>query len=180
MARIKNSVNVKINLLYVAISITLSITVKLHAQILPDWENPDVNGINKEMPHAYTFLSGTKANNPMIQSLNGIWKFKWSPDPQSRPADFYRENDSSENWDNILVPGHWELQGFGTPIYTNITYPFKRDPPKVTSEPPKILPAFSSGILWAAITPPLIFLKAGATNKYSSTLAAYNQPCIYG
>ncbi|HTJ50850.1 MAG TPA: glycoside hydrolase family 2 TIM barrel-domain containing protein [Cyclobacteriaceae bacterium] len=73
----------------------------------------------------------------MVQSLNGIWKFKWSPDPQSRPVNFYTENYSTENWDNILVPGNWELQGFGTPIYTNITYPFKRDPPRVTSEPEK-------------------------------------------
>jgi beta-galactosidase len=61
-------------------------------------------------------LSETKTNNQLIQSLNGIWKFKWSPDPQSRPVDFYKENYSTENWDNILVPGNWELQGFGTPF----------------------------------------------------------------
>lgn len=114
----------------------------LYAQTLPDWENPDVNGINKEKPHAYGFLASEKANNPTVQSLNGIWKFKWSPDPQSRPADFYTENYSTENWDNILVPGNWELQGFGTPIYTNITYPFKRDAPKVTSEPEKHFTSF--------------------------------------
>ena len=102
---------------------------KLNAQDMNDWENPDVNGINKERPHAYSFLAGEKASNPMVQSLNGIWKFKWSPDPQSRPADFYRENYSTENWNNILVPGNWELQGFGTPIYVNIAYPFKRDFP---------------------------------------------------
>src|SRR6185295_18298499 len=100
------------------------------------------NGINKEKPHAYSFLSEEKANNPMVHSLNGIWKFKWSPDPQSRPVNFYKENYSTETWHNILVPGNWELQGFGTPIYTNITYPFKRDPPKVTSEPEKHFTSF--------------------------------------
>ena len=114
----------------------------LYAQTLPDWENPDVNGINKENPHAYGFLASEKASNPTVQSLNGIWKFKWSPDPQSRPVDFYTENYSTENWDNILVPGNWELQGFGTPIYTNFTYPFKRDAPKVTSEPEKSFTSF--------------------------------------
>lgn len=108
---------------------------KINAQTVPDWENPDVNQINKEQPHAFTFLAGEKANNPMIRSLNGIWKFKWSPNPQSRPAGFYTENYTAENWDNILMPGNWELQGFGTPIYTNIAYPFKVDPPKVTREP---------------------------------------------
>jgi len=114
----------------------------LYAQSIPDWENPDVNGINKEKPHAYGFLASEKANIPTIQSLNGIWKFNWSPDPQSRPMDFYKENYSTENWDIILVPGNWELQGFGTPIYTNFTYPFKRDPPKITSEPEKSYTSF--------------------------------------
>ena len=114
----------------------------LNAQSLPDWENPDVNGINKEKPHAYGFLASEKVNNPTVQSLNGIWKFKWSPDPQSRPVDFFKENYSTENWNNILVPGNWELQGFGTPIYTNFTYPFKRDAPKVTSEPEKSFTSF--------------------------------------
>src|ERR1035437_9362134 len=80
----------------------------LYAQSLPDWENPDVNGINKEEPHAYSFLASEKANNPKVQSLNGIWKFKWSPDPQSRPVDFYTKNYSTANWNSILVPGNWE------------------------------------------------------------------------
>lgn len=120
----------------------LSVNI-LNAQTLPDWENPDVNGINKEKPHAYGFMASEKTNNPMIQSLNSIWKFKWSPDPQSRPVDFYTNNYSTENWDNILVPGNWELQGFGTPIYTNFIYPFKRDAPKVTSEPDKNYTSFS-------------------------------------
>jgi beta-galactosidase len=114
----------------------------LYAQTTPDWENPDVNGINKEKPHAFSSLASEKANNPLIQSLNGLWKFKWSPDQQSRPVDFYTENYSTENWDNILVPGNWELQGFGTPIYTNFNYPFKRDAPKVTSEPDKSFTSF--------------------------------------
>lgn len=111
------------------------IATNLFAQNVNDWENPDVNGINKERPHAYNFLADKKAENPNILSLNGIWKFRYSPDPQSRPIDFYKEGFSTEKWENILVPGNWELQGFGTPIYTNISYPFKSDPPRVMSEP---------------------------------------------
>lgn len=114
----------------------------LYAQSLPDWENPNINGVNKEKPHAYSFLASEKANNPTVQSLNGIWKFNWSPDPQSRPVDFYTENYSTENWNNILVPGNWELQGFGTPIYTNVTYPFKVDLPRVTLEPEKYFTSY--------------------------------------
>jgi beta-galactosidase len=118
------------------------VSLQLGAQNLNDWENPDVNGINKESPHAYSFLVEEKTGNPSVQSLNGIWKFKWSPDPQSRPVDFYAESYSTEKWDNILVPGNWELQGFGTPIYTNSAYPFKVDPPKVTSEPEKYFTSY--------------------------------------
>lgn len=106
-------------------------------QTINNWENPDINGQNKEKPHVYTFLAEEKACNPIIRSLNGIWKFKWSPDPQSRPADFYTEGYSTEKWDNILVPVNWELQGFGTPIYTNVPYPFRRDIPRVSGEPDK-------------------------------------------
>jgi beta-galactosidase len=120
--------------LFALVSLQVS---RLDAQNFNDWENPDVNGINKEKPHAFTFLAEEKANNPMVKSLNGIWKFKWSPDPQSRPADFYKVNYPTDKWDNIQVPINWELQGFGTPIYTNVPYPFKKDPPKVMSEPEK-------------------------------------------
>jgi beta-galactosidase len=120
---------------YLLVLIIVVSAFRIGAQNINDWENPAVNAINKEKPHAYGFLASEKANNPAVLSLNGTWKFKWSPDPQSRPLDFYAENYSKENWDNILVPGNWEMQGFGTPIYTNITYPFKRNAPKVTSKP---------------------------------------------
>ena len=127
----------KLFLFSVLVASALLSTYKAHAQEINDWENPNINSINRETPHAYGFLADDKANNPLIKSLNGIWKFKWSPDPQSRPADFYTENYSTDKWNDILVPGNWELQGFGTPVYTNFTYPFKRDAPRVLSEPKK-------------------------------------------
>lgn len=125
-------------------AIALLTTSSTKAQELHDWENPEVIGINKEKPHAYGFLEEKKANDPLVRSLDGIWKFKWSPDPQSRPVDFYSESYSTNEWDNIVVPGNWELQGFGTPIYTNITYPFKPDQPKVTCEPEKYFTSYST------------------------------------
>ena len=105
------------------------------AQQINDWVNPEVTGINKEKVHATITLPGEKQDNPRIISLNGIWKFKWSPNPETRPVDFFRTDYLDIDWDNILVPGNWEMQGFGTPIYTNIKFPFKADPPRVTSEP---------------------------------------------
>jgi len=73
---------------------------------VPDWENPDVNGINKEKTHATFCLPSEKLNNPQIVSLNGLWKFKWSPDPASRPADFYKMDYAVSQWTDIVVPGN--------------------------------------------------------------------------
>lgn len=119
------------------------LSVNTSAQQINEWENPEIIGINKEKAHATINLPGEKQNNPGIISLNGIWKFKWSPNPETRPVDFYKNDFTVADWDNILVPGNWEMQGFGTPIYTNIKYPFKADPPKVSSEPEKIFTSFA-------------------------------------
>ena len=112
--------------------------------VVNDWENPQVVGINKEKAHTTITLPSEKQSNPGIISLNGIWKFKWSSNPETRPFDFYKNDFVVSEWDNIQVPGNWEMQGFGTPIYTNIKYPFKVDPPKVTSEPNKKYTSFES------------------------------------
>lgn len=135
----------KLNILILIIGIASIFTGKnVRAQVVPDWENPEVLGINKENPHATLYHADDKAGNPNVMSLNGVWKFHWSPDPQSRPVDFFSENYSTKDWDNIVVPGNWELQGFGTPIYTNISYPFKKDEPRVTSEPPEFFTAYKN------------------------------------
>jgi beta-galactosidase len=96
----------------------------------PDWENPLVTEINKE-PARATFTSYPDANmarsgeqSPYNQSLNGTWKFHFSKNPSERPTDFYKESFDISNWDNIKVPGNWEVEGFGIPIYVNIQYEF--------------------------------------------------------
>lgn len=111
-------------------------TAYASAQVVPDWENPAVIGINKEHYHATLTLPSKKADCKEIVSLNGKWRFKWSPDPGSRPVDFYKNDFNTDGWDMIVVPGSWQLQGYGKPIYSNVSYPFQKDEPKVTSEPP--------------------------------------------
>ena len=101
----------------------------------PDWENPNVVGINKEPYHATLDLPCGISGRSDVMTLDGRWKFKWSPDPQSRPENFYREDYDCSAWDDILVPCPWQLQGFGKAIYTNYTAPYKLDWPKVMSEP---------------------------------------------
>ena len=114
------------------------------AQEVNDWENPAVLGINKLPYHATLQLPSKWKDCEEIMSLDGQWKFHWSKDPESRPADFFREDYDVSEWDNIKVPGNWQLQGFGTPIYTNMTYPFQRNRPSVTSEPPKDWTAYEN------------------------------------
>ena len=108
----------------------------------PDWENPHVYGVNKEPARAtFTpFPDETTAlrkdhDSPWVQSLNGVWKFHWVKQPDLRPVDFYKPDFDVSSWKDIPVPSNWEMEGYGTPIYTNITYPFKRDAPRVTGTP---------------------------------------------
>ena len=102
-----------------------------------DWENPAVLGINKLPYHSTLQLPSKWKDCQEILSLDGQWLFQWSKDPDSRPADFYREDYDVSGWDKITVPGNWQLQGYGKPIYVNMQYPFHRDRPSVTGEPPK-------------------------------------------
>ena len=109
-----------------------------------DWENPAVLGINKLPYHATLQLPSKEKECKEIVSLDGQWLFHWSKDPESRPADFYREDYDVSSWGKIDVPGNWQTQGYGTPIYININYPFQRNRPSVTSEPPKDWTAYEN------------------------------------
>ena len=101
----------------------------------PDWENPYVIGINKEAYHATLDVPCGIADRTDVLTLDGVWKFHWSPDPGCRPADFYKQDYDCSGWDDIVVPCPWQLQGFGKAIYTNMTSPYKLDWPKVMTAP---------------------------------------------
>lgn len=107
-----------------------------------DWEDENVIGINKLPYHSTLILPSMLDTDSRWMSLDGVWRFKWSPDPDCRPADFYQNGYDTSAWEEIDVPGHWQLQGFGKPIYTNYTYPFAVNPPKVTDEPPSYYCSF--------------------------------------
>jgi beta-galactosidase len=105
----------------------------------PDWENPELVGINRLAPHATMMVFPDAASakqaeavatvedrsrSPWFRSLNGNWKFKWSPNKAERPLDFYEVNFNDSDWDTIPVPSNIEMQGYGIPIYTNSRYPW--------------------------------------------------------
>ena len=111
-----------------------------------EWENELIFGVNKEPGHntyiPYPSIESLKAdktfekpwetpNSDYYLSLNGNWKFNWVKQPSERPANFYKMNYDVSAWKEIPVPSNWEMHGYGTPIYTNITYPFKNNPPLI-------------------------------------------------
>jgi beta-galactosidase len=60
----------------------------------------------------------------MRKSLNGNWKFHYAINPSNRPESFYKLNFDCDSWDDIKVPGHIQLQGYGKPQYVNTMYPW--------------------------------------------------------
>lgn len=104
------------------------------ASQVPDWQNQHIFEINKEDPHVfYIPVSDMKYNVPKnfvnsnyYKSLNGKWSFNWSKNSQNRPQDFYKPDYDFSNWKKINVPGNWELEGYGIPIYVNQSYEFMR------------------------------------------------------
>lgn len=114
-----------------------------HAQ-QRDWENEQVFGINKEATHVTYIpyaneqqaLRDVAEGSPYYNCLNGNWKFNWVKQPSERLVDFYKTDFNDSRWKEIPVPSNMESEGYGTPIYTNITYPFARDPPRVMGETP--------------------------------------------
>lgn len=110
----------------------------------PDWENPALFELNKEKPHAtfHLYQDKNKAvtddpnQSTWYKSLNGTWKFLYTDNHVNRPINFFEESISDKNWSNLTVPSNWELKGFGLPIYTNIIYPFPKNPPFVGDKVP--------------------------------------------
>ena len=127
-----------------AAAIAALLTLHVQAQPAADWENPDVLGINKLPYHATLQLPSREKECQEIVSLDGQWLFHWSRNPEERPKDFWREDYDVSQWDRITVPGNWQTQGYGTPIYININYPFVKDRPKVTTEPPRDWTAYEN------------------------------------
>lgn len=102
-----------------------------------DWENPEIFQINREparaafLPYAdeSSAIADDYTRSPWFLSINGNWKFNWSPTPDERPKDFFKTNFNLTNWKELTVPSNWELNGYGIPIYTNVVYPFVKNPP---------------------------------------------------
>lgn len=108
------------------------------------WENPALVDSHKEPAHTDFMIYENKAaalendyaKSPFYQSLNGTWKFNFAPSIEKSPKNFFETNLNDSKWDDLKVPSNWERKGYGTPIYTNIIYPFPKNPPFIGGDNP--------------------------------------------
>lgn len=117
------------------------------AQTWKEWQDPEVNAVNRApmKSEAFAFQKGEigisatqREGSANYLSLNGKWKFNWVNDATDRPTDFWRKDYNDKNWATIQVPGNWELNGYGDPIYVNTHYPwqnfYQNNPPFVPTQ----------------------------------------------
>ena len=95
-----------------------------------EWQDPAVNQVNRLPMHSafFSYESAAAADAGMEQSANylslhGTWKFNWVADADDRPDDgFWKHGYDDSSWETMPVPGIWELNGYGDPLYVNIPY----------------------------------------------------------
>ena len=117
--------------------------VSVHAQKTPVWLDPEVNQVNREARHAHFFAfenedlarQADKAKSARFLSMEGMWKFNFVKDHQNAPEGFFGLKYDDSQWVDFPVPGLFELNGYGDPIYKNIGYAwgttFKSNPPYI-------------------------------------------------
>lgn len=101
------------------LAVVFAASPAVSAEQLPDWQNPQVVQRNR-LPMSSTFETGG-----LNLTLSGTWKFNWNEDAMSRPTDFYAMTYDDAGWDEMPVPGLWELHGYGDPLYLNIGYAWR-------------------------------------------------------
>lgn len=82
-----------------------------------------------------TALTSRFEKSPYYFLLNGTWKFFFVDSYKDLPQNITDPSVNTSSWDDITVPGNWEVQGHGVAIYTNHGYEFKPRNPQ-----PPLLP----------------------------------------
>ena len=105
------------------------------------WLDPEVNAIHRLPTHTsfFAFRSDEQTRDKYASqhflSLNGLWRFHWVRHADERPRDFGSLSLNDKGWGSMPVPGIWEVNGYGDPLYSNAIYPwhnqFKNNPPLV-------------------------------------------------
>lgn len=122
-------------------------TVAIKQPTFTEWHDLQVNEINRLPLHTMHFaydpndFPGTgaeyldKKKSMNYLSLEGTWKFNWVANADERPTDFYKTDLDDSKWNNIQMPGNWEMLGYGQPEYVNVGFAwrghFDQQPPAV-------------------------------------------------
>lgn len=125
-------------------------TVAIQQPTFTEWHDLQVNEINRLPLHTMHFaydpndFPGTgaeyldKKKSMNYLSLEGTWKFNWVANADQRPTDFYKTDLDDSNWNNIQMPGNWEMLGYGQPEYVNVGFGwrghFDQQPPAVPTK----------------------------------------------
>ena len=125
-------------------------TVAIKQPTFTEWHDLQVNEINRLPLHTMHFaydpndFPGTgaeyldKKKSMNYLSLEGTWKFNWVANADERPTDFYKTDLDDSKWNNIQMPGNWEMLGYGQPEYVNVGFAwrghFDQQPPAVPTK----------------------------------------------
>ena len=111
---------------YLLYIIIYSLCLGLSAQTFTEWQDPAVFEVNKLYPRANIPDNNRSSNfiNYIDWGLSPLWKFHYAPNADERPTDFFRTDYDDSGWGTIPVPGNWELNGYGVPVYVNTTNDF--------------------------------------------------------
>lgn len=125
-------------------------TVAIQQPTFTEWHDLQVNEINRLPLHTMHFaydpndFPGTgaeyldKKKSMNYLSLDGTWKFNWVANADERPTDFYKTDLDDSKWNNIQMPGNWEMLGYGQPEYVNVGFAwrghFDQQPPAVPTK----------------------------------------------
>lgn len=110
---------------------------------LPYWQDVQVVSVNKARARSAFMTYGNRDaaltmkydSSEYYKLLNGVWKFYFVDSYKELPDDITDSDVDVSGWHDINVPGNWEVQGFGIPIYVNHGYEFKPRNPQ-----PPLLP----------------------------------------
>lgn len=113
-------------------------------QIPKYWEDPHLLHVNREKPRAYYIpyasdkeaSTGKRGRSPFYQTLNGSWKFQYHDSVQHINESFYDPDFDVSEWDTLLVPSCWQMNGYDQMHYSNVNYTIPCDPPYVPDDNP--------------------------------------------
>lgn len=136
--------NYKVTLLYILFIVTIFSCNEGENAIPEAISNPNILSKNTLEPRATLFsfenealaLLDNKEKSERFMSLNGTWKFLYAKTPKAIVKGITKPNYPTDKLENILVPGNWEAQGFGTPYYLDVEYPFEANPPYTPTNNP--------------------------------------------